>query len=110
MRYVFANCELDTQSYRLRRSGLDVPLRPKLFRLLVYLLEQRHRVVTKQDLCEQVWQEQFVRDATLENGIKLVRQAVGDSGRAHSVSSELSMVTAIALQRRLNSMLHSWQV
>ncbi len=38
MRYVFANCEFDTQGCILRRSGQDVPLRPKVFRLLVYLL------------------------------------------------------------------------
>ncbi|PON18114.1 hypothetical protein C2W62_09575, partial [Candidatus Entotheonella serta] len=82
MRYIFANCELDTQCYRLRRADLDVPLRPKAFHLLVYLIEHRDRVVSKQELCDHIWKERFVSDATVENSVKLVRQAVGDNGRA----------------------------
>ena len=98
MRYIFANCELDTQCYRLRRADLDVPLRPKAFHLLVYLIEPRDRVVSKQELCDHIWKERFVSDATVENSVKLVRQAVVTMG-AHSALSKRSIATGIALWR-----------
>src|SRR5262245_54694654 len=82
MIYAFGDCELDTCLYTLRRDDQAVRLQPKVFQVLVYLLEQCHRVVSKQELSEQVWPRQFISDATLENCIKLARKAVGDDGRA----------------------------
>jgi DNA-binding winged helix-turn-helix (wHTH) protein/tetratricopeptide (TPR) repeat protein len=82
MRYTFADCELDTQLYTLRRSGHLLQLRPKVFQVLLYLVEHRHRVVPKQELLAHVWPGLFISDATLENCLKEVRQALGDSGRA----------------------------
>lgn len=81
MLYTFADCELDTHLYTLRRSGNRLQLRPKVFHVLLYLVENRHRVVPKQELLEHVWPEHFISDATLENCIKDVRQVIGDSGR-----------------------------
>jgi DNA-binding winged helix-turn-helix (wHTH) protein len=80
MIYRFGDCELDTHLFSLHRGGAPVPLRPKVFQALTHLLEQRHRVVTRQELFAQVWPKQFVSDAALESCIKAVRQAVGDSG------------------------------
>jgi DNA-binding winged helix-turn-helix (wHTH) protein len=82
MRYVFAECVLDTQLYSLSRAGTTVQLRPKAFHVLQYLLEHRDHVVTKDELCAHVWPGQFISDATLEGCITLARQAIGDSGRA----------------------------
>ena len=55
MRYVFADCELDTQLYTLRRAEAVIALRPKVFQVLWYLLEHRDQVVSKHDLLEAVW-------------------------------------------------------
>src|SRR5438094_9536152 len=82
MRYLFADCLLDTQCYLLRRAGQSIRLRPKVFRALTYLLTHRDRVIPKQELCEQVWSAQVVSDATIENCLKAIRQAIGDSGQA----------------------------
>src|SRR5919201_206525 len=81
MRYVFGECSLDTQRAELARAGCVQRLRRKVFQVLVYLLAQADRVVSKQELCAQVWPEQFISDAALESVIKAVRQAIGDSGR-----------------------------
>jgi class 3 adenylate cyclase len=81
MRYVFGDCTLDTESYVVQRTGLAIPLRLKVFQVLHYLLRYRDRVVSKQELREQVWPDQFVSDAALEGVLKAVRQAVGDSRR-----------------------------
>src|SRR5947199_3553072 len=82
MRYLFADCLLDTQCYLLRRAGQSIRLRPKVFRALTYLLTHRDRVIPKQELCEQVWSAQAVSDATIENCLKAIRQAIGDNGQA----------------------------
>src|SRR5919201_3128839 len=82
MRYVFADCVLDTALATLHRAGRALPLRPKVFHLLQYLLEQREHLVTKDVLCAQVWPGQYISDAALEGCIKLARQAIGDSGQS----------------------------
>lgn len=50
MHYAFGDCVLDTECYVLHRAGQPIQLRPKVFQVLVYLLSQRQRVVTKQEL------------------------------------------------------------
>ena len=82
MRYLFADCLLDTQCYLLRRAGQSIRLRPKVFQVLTYLLTNRDRVIPKQELCEQVWSAQDVSDAIIENCLKAIRQAIGDNGQA----------------------------
>jgi predicted ATPase/DNA-binding winged helix-turn-helix (wHTH) protein/class 3 adenylate cyclase len=82
MRYLFADCLLDTLCYLLRRAGQSIRLRPKVFQALTYLLTNRDRVIPKQELCEQVWSAQAVSDATIENCLKAIRQAIGDNGQA----------------------------
>src|SRR5262249_14263578 len=81
MRYVFADCVLDTALATLHPAGRIIPLRPKVFHLLQHLLEQRAHLVTKDVLCAQVWPGQYISDAALEGCLKLARQAIGDSGR-----------------------------
>jgi DNA-binding winged helix-turn-helix (wHTH) protein len=81
MLYVFGEWTLDTQRAELSHAGRVHRLRRKVFQALVYLLTHADRVVSKQELCEQVWPEQFISDTALESTIKAVRQAIGDSGR-----------------------------
>ncbi len=89
MIYRFGDCELDTGLYTLQRGGQTIRLRPKVFRLCLYLLEHRDRVVTRQELCAKVWPEQFISQATLEGVIRTVRQVVGDSGQAQCIIQTL---------------------
>jgi TolB-like protein/DNA-binding winged helix-turn-helix (wHTH) protein/Tfp pilus assembly protein PilF len=89
MIYRFGECELDTNLYTLQRSGQTIRLRPKVFRVCIYLLEHRDRVVAREELCAQVWPEQFISQATLEGVIRTVRQVVGDSGQAQSIIQTL---------------------
>jgi DNA-binding winged helix-turn-helix (wHTH) protein len=55
MRYVLAECVLNTRLYTLHRSGMAMRLWPKVFPVLQYLLEHRDHVVSKDELCGQVW-------------------------------------------------------
>jgi pentatricopeptide repeat protein len=89
MIYVFADCELDPYLYTLRRAGQPVQLRPKAFAACLYLVEHRHRVVSRKELCAQVWPGQFVTQATLDGVIRSVRQAVADSGHSQNIVQTL---------------------
>src|SRR5437660_105804 len=85
MIYTFGECVLDTQLHVLARAEQPVKLRPKAFEVLVYLLENYDRIVTKHELCEQVWPNQFISDATLGSTVRAVRQAIGDTGEAQQL-------------------------
>lgn len=85
MVYLFDGCTLDTESFSLDRAGRTMQLRPKVFRLLMYLLTHRDRIVPKQELAEQLWPDQIVSDTAIESCIKLVRRVLGDSGQAQRV-------------------------
>jgi TolB-like protein/DNA-binding winged helix-turn-helix (wHTH) protein len=89
MIYIFGDCELDTCLYSVQRSGQIIQLRPKVFRVCLYLLQHRDRVVSPKELCAQVWSGQFISQRTLEGVIRAVRQAVGDSGQAQGVIQTL---------------------
>jgi class 3 adenylate cyclase/tetratricopeptide (TPR) repeat protein len=85
MRYVFGDYSLDTRRYELAQAGVLIPLRPRVFQVLAYLITQRDRVVLKQELLEHLWPAQYVGDAALNSYIMAVRQALGDSGQRQQV-------------------------
>jgi TolB-like protein/DNA-binding winged helix-turn-helix (wHTH) protein len=85
MIYRFGGCALDTRLYSVQRGGQSIRLRPKVFRACLYLLEHRDRVVSREELCAQVWPGRLVNPATLEGVIRSVRQALGDTGRTQGI-------------------------
>src|SRR5262245_25970427 len=89
MRYVFDDCTLDTERYELRRASVRIPLRPKVFQLLTYLITHRDRVVLKDELVAHLWPKQFVGDAALKSCIMTARKAVGDAGRSQRIIQTL---------------------
>lgn len=78
--YLVGDFLIDTARYRVSSAGTAVPLEPKVFDLLVYLIRNRDRVVTREELFETVWEGRPVSDATLSNHVKSARKALGDSG------------------------------
>src|SRR6185503_21361561 len=86
MLFRFGDCELDTSRFELRRGGQRVELEPQVFELLVYLVANRERVVTRRELYEKVWRGRVVTDAALNNRIKTARAGIGDDGKTqHSI-------------------------
>src|SRR5262249_15436353 len=81
MRFTFGDYILDTQRYELHHAGALVKLRRKVFQVLAYLLAHRDRVVSKQELFEHLWPDQFVGDEALKSCMKTLRQALGEKGR-----------------------------
>ena len=73
-------CIVDTTAFELRRDGEIVAVQPQVFDLLLLLLENRHRLVTKEEIFQRIWKNRIVSDAALSSRIKTLRQALGDDG------------------------------
>ena len=73
-------CIVDTTAFELRRDDEIVAVQPQVFDLLLLLLENRHRLVTKEEIFQRIWKNRIVSDAALSSRIKTLRQALGDDG------------------------------
>jgi adenylate cyclase len=80
LRYLFGDYTLDADRRELCRAGQPVHVEPQVFDLLLYVIRNRDRVVTKDDLIAGVWGGRIVAESTLGNRINAVRHAIGDSG------------------------------
>src|SRR5580704_7788285 len=80
MHFFFADHTLDVDRRELRRGPEPIAVEPQVFDLLVYLVENRDRVVSKDDLIENIWSGRLVSDSTLTSRINAARKAIGDSG------------------------------
>lgn len=78
----FEDFELDAGRRELRKSSETVSLEPQVFDVLLFLVENRDRVVSKDDLFAGVWDGRIVSDSALSSRITAVRQAIGDSGES----------------------------
>lgn len=72
---------LDTESYSLLKSGEIRAVEPQVFDLLVYLIENRNRVVTRDELLDKLWKGRIVSDSAINARLKQARKAVGDDGK-----------------------------
>src|ERR1700743_21891 len=80
MLYHFDRFVLDSDRRELRRDGTPVSVEPKVFDLVVYLVDCRDRVVSKDDLINTVWQGRIVSESALATCINAARTALDDSG------------------------------
>jgi TolB-like protein/Tfp pilus assembly protein PilF len=71
---------LDGDLRELTCAGTTVSLQPQVFDLLLYLVAERTRVVSKDDLISQIWSDRIVSDSALNSRINAVRKALGDDG------------------------------
>src|SRR5882762_6923571 len=85
MQLAFGDYVLDSGRRELRRGSVPVALEPQVFDLLLYLVQNRDHVVTKDDLIATVWKGRIVSDSTLTTRINAARRAVGDSGEAQAL-------------------------
>src|ERR1700704_3746418 len=79
--YRFGRFLVDRQSACLRRDGVVLPLRPKSFDTLVYLVQKAGRLVPKAELIDSVWQNVNVSENSLVQCIKDIRQALNDDAQ-----------------------------
>jgi len=90
MRYKFTEYILDTEKFELTRSGEVVRLEPQALELLVLLVRENDRVLSRDEINQEIWKGRVVSDAALRSRIRTLRQAVGDDGRSQHTIRTLS--------------------
>jgi TolB-like protein/tetratricopeptide (TPR) repeat protein len=85
MIYRFKSFELDTDRHELRDNRAPVPIEPQVFALLTLLVTNSDRMVSKEEMIEQIWNGRVVSDSALSSRIKSLRQALGDDGKSQSL-------------------------
>lgn len=82
MIYRFGAFELDLAAAELRAEGRPRPVEPQVFDLLRLLIANRDRLVTRDELIDEVWDGRMISDAAVASRVKSARQAIGDDGAA----------------------------
>ncbi len=80
MVYRFGPFELDMAKVELRADGSVCPVEPQVFALLALLVENRERLVSRDEIIEKVWDGRIVSESALDSRIKSARRALGDDG------------------------------
>src|ERR1700682_5732986 len=86
MIYQFGPFELDLAAVELRDGDKICNLEPQVFALLALLVENRERLVSKEEIIDKVWDGRVVSDAAVASRVKSARQAPGDNGKAQRIS------------------------
>ena len=90
MRYAFHDCILDTDSQTLMRAGDPVAIEPQVFDLLRLLAANAGRLVTRDQIVDEVWSGRIVSESAISARIAAARKAVGDDGKAQRIIQTVS--------------------
>src|ERR671918_2317908 len=85
MRFLFGEFAIDPARRELRRGNAVVDVEPQVFDLLLFLIQNCDRVVSKDDLLAAVWQGRIVSESTLNSRIAAARRAIGDTGEGQQL-------------------------
>ncbi len=100
MIYRFDEFEVDDREFRLSANGATVQVEPKVLRLLLYLIENRNRLVRKQELLDKVWPDAMVTENALTRVVGLLRKALNDDSHTSQDSSRRCRRPVTALSPR----------
>lgn len=85
MKFGFGDVVIDSDRFEIRNRGELRHVEPQVFNILCYLIEHRHRVVSRDELLEELWGGRLVSDSALNSRINAARRAVSDSGAEQSI-------------------------
>lgn len=83
--YQFGTIEIDTVNFCLTNNGDECAVEPQVFDLIVYLIKHRDRVLTRDEIFDDVWQGRHVSDTSLSNHIKSARRVLGDTAQEQHI-------------------------
>jgi len=81
--YRFDDFLADPETWRLSRDGQEIHLEPVVLKLLIYLIEHRERLVTRQELMDTVWGDTVISESALTKAAARLRKALGDDSATH---------------------------
>ena len=79
--FTFADVEVREREFCIVKAGQLLPVEPKAFRVLLFLLRSPHRLIAKDELLDAVWNDCAVSDNSLTRSIALLRRLLGDETR-----------------------------
>src|SRR6185436_19666108 len=80
LKYQFAEFEIDLSQQELRRLGEYIHIEPQVFDLIVHLVRNHDRIVSKDELIDTIWHGRIISEAALSSRINAARRALGDNG------------------------------
>jgi TolB-like protein len=90
VQFLFRDHLLDTDRRELSREQVPIAVEPQVFDLVVHLMENRDRVVSKDELIDKIWHGRSVSESTLTSRINAARKAIGDSGASQALIRTIS--------------------
>jgi TolB-like protein/DNA-binding winged helix-turn-helix (wHTH) protein len=85
LKYRFAEFEIDLSQHELRRRGKLIHVEPQVFDLVVHLVRNHDRVISKDELIDTIWHGRIISEAALSSRINGARRALGDNGNDQSL-------------------------
>jgi DNA-binding winged helix-turn-helix (wHTH) protein/tetratricopeptide (TPR) repeat protein len=85
MRYAFEDFVLNTDRVELTKAGCEIAVEPKVFGLLHILIENRDKVLGKDELIERIWDGRIVSDAAISSCVKMLRKVLDDDGKQQRI-------------------------
>lgn len=85
MIYQFNNILINTEQFSITSGGKKQSVEPQVFDLIVFLIQNREQIISRDQLLDQVWKGRLVSDASINNNIKSARKALGDDGTQQKV-------------------------
>src|SRR5215831_3900414 len=85
VRYRVAQFEIDPTRHEVRRAGESVHIEPQVFDLIVHLVRNHDRIVSKDELIETIWNGRIISEAALSSRVNAARRALGDNGNDQSL-------------------------
>ena len=83
--YKFNTIELDTTSYQLKVDGVEQSVEPQVFNLIVYLIENKDKIISREEILDSIWKDRVVSDSSINNHIKSARKVLQDDGHKQAV-------------------------
>jgi len=89
MQYLFNNFLLDTELFELKKDNELVSIEPQVLDLIIFLINNHERLVSKDEILDCVWSGKVVSESALSSRIKSARKALGDDGSSQQVIKTL---------------------
>ncbi|VAW38209.1 Adenylate cyclase [hydrothermal vent metagenome] len=85
MIYTFKNFTINTDNFQLLKNDESLSIEPQVFNIILYLVENQDRVISRNELLEAIWKDKIVSDSSISNYIKSARKVLDDDGQKQAV-------------------------
>ena len=81
----FDDVRVEPQNFKVSKNNHEIQVEPKTFRLLLFFIENRARLIEKNELLDAVWKDAFVTENALTREIAKLRKALGDDSKTPKI-------------------------